>query len=593
MTAGLYIRVSTEQQVEKESLQTQESRLRAYCEANKLTVHQVYRDEGLSAKDTKREALQELLADIKSQSIQIVVVTRLDRITRSLRDLLSLLETFHEHDVKFISLADSIDTTGPMGRFMLNLLGSFAQLERETVAQRVAEVMHHRAAQGKWNGGVIPFGYTTQQRVLNDLTRSGISKAEATALAAEQCPQPKTLYVDPDEAETVKKIYSTYLKVKSARGTVQRLNAAGCRTRRQALWATSSITRILSNPVYIGKMPYGRRKTDLPSGEIKRASDDNYKVADGHHEPIISQEQFEIVQDVLADSSLKRTRSARTYLLSRLLRCGKCGAPMYGHAYAKRSGHEYFYYRCHGRWGDHPNACQGLTIPGDRLEEFVVDTLSELSQDHNFLNDKEKMLRVLTEEAEPDQSKAAAELDKLKAAERELTSRRDTLLDSLEMNVIEPEVFAERYEKIKNLLDQNRLMQAEVQTLTENLDVREAALQASFESIASFTNNWELLDEEGKAAMLQTIVKQITLTEDDMHMEIFLDSPESGEVAEVSHTGRGSSRRSVESGRGRSGSAGRGRWSRCHLRAAGAAPPGRRGGTRATRRGRAHRCGLG
>ena len=188
-----------------------------------------------------------------------------------------------------------------------------------------------------------------------------------------------------------------------------------------------------------------------------------------------------------------------------------------------------------------------MTIPGDRLEEFVVNTLSELSQDHNFLNDKEKMLGVLTEEAEPDQSKAAAELDKLKAAERELISRRDTLLDSLEMNIIEPEVFAERYERIKNLLDQNRLMQAEVQTLTENLDAREAALQASFESIASFANNWELLDQEGKAAMLQIIVKQITLTEDDMHMEIFLDSPEPKEVAEVSHTDRDSLRQLVGS----------------------------------------------
>ena len=121
--------------------------------------------------------------------------------------------------------------------------------------------------------------------------------------------------------------------------------------------------------------------------------------------------------------------------------------------------------------------------------------------------------------------------------------RREKLLDSLERELIEPEVFSERYGKIRDLLDQNRAMQAELQTFTDNLDARQAALEASFEAVASFGRNWDLLDHDGRVSLLQTMVKQITVTEEDMHIEVFADSPGLTGVEELSRTGSHSQRR--------------------------------------------------
>ena len=110
-------------------------------------------------------------------------------------------------------------------------------------------------------------------------------------------------------------------------------------------------------------------------------------------------------------------------------------------------------------------------------------------------------------------------------------------MDGLESGVIEKDVFSERYEALKELIEQNRRMQAELRDVSDNAEARTAALEASFEAIASFAQNWDLLDDEGKAALLQTVVKQITVTQDEMHLEVYVDSPPPGGVAEVSRMG--------------------------------------------------------
>ena len=146
--AGLYIRVSTEQQVDKSSLKTQEERLKAFCQQMEYKVVKVYKDAGLSAKNTNRPALSELMQDIKADRIDYVVVTKLDRITRSLRDLFQLMDFFNTNEVHFTSISESIDTKTAMGRFFFQLLGLLAQLEREVTAERVTTDMRHRAEKG-------------------------------------------------------------------------------------------------------------------------------------------------------------------------------------------------------------------------------------------------------------------------------------------------------------------------------------------------------------------------------------------------------------------------------------------------------------
>ena len=141
---ALYIRVSTLNQIDKDSLKTQEDRLIAFCKANGINEYKVYRDPGYSAKDIKRPALEYLMRDIKDGKVSGVFVVKLDRITRSVKDLINLTEFFNKYAIKFVSISENIDTSSAMGRAMQSLLGIFAQLEREVTAERVAMDMQHR-----------------------------------------------------------------------------------------------------------------------------------------------------------------------------------------------------------------------------------------------------------------------------------------------------------------------------------------------------------------------------------------------------------------------------------------------------------------
>lgn len=528
MNAALYVRVSTLNQIDRDSLSTQRSRLQAYCEANGFTVREIYEDAGFSAKDTNRPALKRLFSDIRKGRIHAVLVTRLDRITRSLRDLVKLVDFFQEHHVKFISISQNIDSSGPFGRFMRDLLGLIAQLEREVTAERVSEDMHHRALQGKWNGGVIPYGYTTRQRTLRELIESGMEEHRAAAEATRICPEPKKLYVDSQEARIVREIFRVYAETRSLRKTTQALNSRGLRTRNGALWAASSVRRILTNPTYSGKIWYGKRKTNPENGRLEPVSPDEWKVVDGEQEAIVSTEMFQEVQEILSTKTRKPTRAKNSYLLAGLLRCGKCGGPMYGYTFTKRGTNKtYVYYKCHNNTSKGRAVCDGMTVPGREIEDYVVNELMRLSEDVTFLNDREKMLSALRKEAEHVLKGKDERLQSLKAEERKLQARLDTLLEKLENGLIEDSDFERRYRQIKPEIAANRARQEEIEELSVRPEAALEALNASFEEISSFGRNWEFLDNEGRKLKLQTVVREIRVFPDRrIEMQVFLDSDE-------------------------------------------------------------------
>ena len=532
MKAALYVRVSTLNQIERESLSTQEERLKAYCKANDIQDYKIYKDAGISAKDIRRPALEQLMQDIEQEKVNIVVVTKLDRITRSLKDLIGLMELFEKEKTKFISITQNIDTTGPMGRFMLNLLGSVAQVEREMTAERVAEDMLHRALSGKWNGGPVPYGYTIRQRIINELGAKGVSEDKAVKEAARKAPEAKRLYVDKEESVIVKRIYEMYLEEKSLRGVTNRLNAEGYKTRKSMLWASASMLRILTNPTYTGRIWYGKRKTSL-SGKLKNVPKEKWQIVKGEHERIISDNVFYQVQDIIGERSFKKTRAEKTYLLSGLLRCGKCHGTMYGYTYRKKyksreTGKtkvtEYFWYKCHNNASKGSTVCEGITLPGNELEDFVVKELMKLSKDRKFLNDKKKMMKVLEEKLKPKHS-ADRDLKRLVAEEGNLEERKQVLIEKLETRVIDDITFKKEFDRMKKLLQVNQEAQAKVKSFAKNSELNKIALNASFEQLADFGNNWEFLDIEGRKARLQVVVKEIIVNDGKIDIKVFTDAP--------------------------------------------------------------------
>ena len=531
--AGIYIRVSTEHQVDKSSLKTQEERLRAYCQQMGYKIAKVYRDAGLSAKDTNRPALAELMQDIKAGGIDFVLVTKLDRITRSLRDLFQLMDFFITNEVDFVSISESIDTKTAMGRFFFQLLGLLAQLEREVTAERVATDMRHRAEKGRWTGGIVPYGYMTQSLAYKKYKEQGLNEKEASQRSIQDCSEAKKLYVEPNTAKTVKWIFNKYIEINSVRKVGTLLNSKGIKTRNDQFWPQTTIHRILRSPTYIGKTNYGKRKTDPISGKLVKQDESTWTIVNAEHEAIISEDIYNKVQKMLSMNSRKPTKPGRTYLLTGLIRCGLCGKSMSGYTFTKKgTSKSYSYYKCWNNVQKGKIACDGLNLPTNSLENFIVDKLKELSESHDFLNDKKKMVEFI--EARLKDTDSKNDIDQLNQKLSDLRKKLNFLMDKLQDGLIEDEDFRPRYGKIKadiNVLEDEK---TRLYSLSQNKQSTLDSLNASFEEISSFGSNWDFLDDVGKSMRIKAIVKEIRATKEKIELDLYLD------VVNLPHMGKDS-----------------------------------------------------
>ena len=335
---ALYIRVSTLHQANGYSLETQKALLVRHARDKGYEVAGIYRDVGLSAKNTNRPELQRLLADARERRFDLVLVWRIDRISRSLRDLKWLIDELHEHGVEFAAADQQFDTSDPAGLLTLHVLGSFAQFEREILVERIKESQVERLKMSDWSCGPVPFGY---------------GKVDGK------------LVEEPAEARVVKRMFEMFLKAKSIRGIVTRLNEEGVKTRRGNLWSGFVVKQILINPVYTGANVYGRHA----SGDTRIKPREEWTVLPGKHEPIVEPDVFEQVQGILESRPPNNVpqRSPAPYPLAGKLRCLKCGGPMHGST--KRKGTKvYRYYRCNRANHKGRAACAGTTVRADEFE---------------------------------------------------------------------------------------------------------------------------------------------------------------------------------------------------------------------------------
>jgi len=522
MKAALYIRVSTDNQVDRDSLKTQEERLRQYCSLKNYQVFNVYKEEGVSAKDTNRPAFEAMIKDVELKKFNCVLITRLDRINRSLKDLIGLMEFLNEKEIKLVSLNEDINTDGPMGRFMLNLLGSIAQLEREIDAERVSTDMHHRASKGKWNGGVVPYGYTTREKLTKQFQKQGLTEIQALEKSTKTAPELKKLYLNKEESKVIQYIFDKYLELKSLRGTVHELNVSGRKTRK-GHWTTTTVRRVLTNPFYLGYISYGKRKTDIATGKLKNVQKDLLKIVKGEHEPIIIKKQFNDVQEILKEKYFKPTVSPKTYLLTGLLKCGFCDGRMCGSTQPRKvsSGEtkSYPYYKCQTPFRKGKSVCKGQTIDGKIIEEIVINSIFNISENKEFLAEKEKLIKLLKKSTKPDKS-IEREKARITKQENELISRRNTLLEKLEKKILDDEIFLERYEKIKQELEEVRGRKEELELKAEESDAKILAFEASYEELVNFKETWPLLDDEDKRARLSLIVKDIVVIKEGKKLKL-------------------------------------------------------------------------
>lgn len=386
-----YVRVSSQRQVnEGDSLIAQQHEIEQEVEFRtrrenwQVDSLEFFIDAGKSAKDQNRPQLQRLKREIAAGKIDIVICFKLDRITRSLKDFVDLWSLFEEHGVDVISLREKFDTSMPTGEAMVQLIMVFAQLERRMTAERTYSIMRDRADRGLWNGGHI-LGYRSNPT------------------------EPGQLEIDDDAAKLVRTIFDKYEELGSSGAVTRMLSDQGIRYPRYEtrsgkqrggnLFAKQKVTGILRNPVYLGKIRWGN------------------SVYEGSHPPLISEQQFERVQQQLANSlkrnmnlRVKKPLASRIYLLSGLLRCS-CGAHMTGaKAHGRVSAHSYYVCTRQSHEGG-KYSCSAPRLPAEALEQAVIGRIRELG---NAIEAREKIVERAVQCLDAESAKLKSEEDVLR-----------------------------------------------------------------------------------------------------------------------------------------------------------------------------------
>lgn len=329
MKAAIYIRVSTDAQFEEGySVDVQKEQLTAYCVSKGIKDYDYYIDGGWSGSNIERPEMERLVKDVKDGNISHVIVYKLDRLSRSQKDTLYLIEdVFMPNNVDFVSLTESLDTSTPIGRTMIGILAAFAQLERETIRMRTRMGMNERVKEGYWmGGGRVPFGYDYDKN--------------------------KGILVPNKDAEKVRRIYDLYIQGYSPQNIA---NMLGLKYDRLAV-------QILKRKSNYGIIEY------------------NGVEYQGRHEPIISKEIYDKAMSAMIDRSITRT-STSEYLLTGLVYCGKCGAKMRYQKWGK-----WMKFVCYSQQKSKPYLikdpnCDQERLYADDVENIVIKKLLSLKEE--------------------------------------------------------------------------------------------------------------------------------------------------------------------------------------------------------------------
>jgi len=460
MNSALISRVSTlEQATDGYSISVQKEKLELYAKAQGYSFEH-YCDEGFSGKDLNRPALKRLLCDIKDGKIKIVLIYKLDRLSRRVKDILELVELFEKHSVILYSLSESLDLTSPFGRAALKMLATFSELERETIIERMMMGKTARAKSGRYScPGKVPFGYRASQSKDDELEIYEI------------------------EAEAIRKIFDLYINYNF---TFRKLYDYCKEVYPDIKYFGNQMCckALIKRPMYAGYFKWG---DELIKGV-------NFPA-------IIDYETFLLAQNKIEENRTKRSVDNTPYLLTGLIFCAKCGNRYVGklydrYSYKKNGGrtksYKYRSYGCAARVKRdkkyHPALCDNIIIPAQKLEEKIDTIIKNI----DFINGKTTI-------------HTTGFLDSLVTERAALNSKKDKLLDLYLEKAIDKDIFTTRLLEIEaKLKEYTLLIECETESTrsstNESLDIIQKALK-----------NYDTLDKKEKAILLKCIVKNIII----------------------------------------------------------------------------------
>ena len=464
-SAGIYIRVSTfDQAREGFSLREQEERLKEFCKFKRYNIYKVYQDAGISAKNDKRPAYQEMIEDVKKGNINVIVALKLDRLTRSVYDIEKLMKFVNDYECDIDCMADESNTTTSNGRMVMRIMTSVSQNEIEKCSERTKFGMA-----GAIKNGHIP-------------NRTGLGFKRKN----------KKLVPDPLTKDIIVRIFDLYLEGKSHQAIANIYNKE--KVLGKTNWYDSTIQKILSNELYKGDYVNGKR-TKHPTyyGNVI--------------EPIVSKEKWESCQYQKLRNARHYERTA-TYLFTNKLKCSKCGNFLGGHATTKTNGKKYYYYKC--------NTCKTYFNEIDIEKELKAFMLELAKQDDLINNYYTPFIKSKLEDKTEDYKKEIKDLDK----------QLDRIKTAYIKGVVKLEDFDKEIKHIeyqKSDLEKRQKGQKQYEDLSFTLNdllIIQDIQEIEFYTNPDVLNNWSNKSKEDKQKIIGKYIDNITIEKKNNKFEI-------------------------------------------------------------------------
>lgn len=472
-TVDLYIRVSTTEQAEEGySVGEQEARLRAYCEAYGYQIYAIHIDPGISGATLDRPGIRKVINDVKNKKITKVIVWKLDRLSRSQKDTLILLEdVFIPNNCDFVSLMESFDTSSAIGRCIVGILAAFSQMERENIKMRTTMGRQARIRQGHFHGSHCPIGYNFK-------------------------PHSNDLDVNPYTATMVKEVYRRFLSGESISSISRIMNDTYGSTYYD--WShNTAVRRILSNPVYMGKV------------QIKGT------YYQGLHDALITEADWYATSALLAHNKelLKRSFTYKTangystdHLLTGLLFCGDCGARMYARRVSKTNKK----YICHSVArtskamikSDHcTNRLHPYTVAD--LDSIIINEILKLSLDKAYFDD---MINEISDNADDMQATKDIIKEKIKDTDKQI----DRLLNLYQTGLLE---ITDIQIRLGELQKERKLLEKQLENETEKPSVD---IKKTWDTLSTFSDILENGTAEDIHNIIHSLIDKIVVLNEDI-----------------------------------------------------------------------------
>lgn len=479
---------------------------------------EIYEDEGFSGGNINRPKFQELLKDAREKKFDCLICYRLDRISRNVSDFSTLIEELSDLKIAFVSIKEQFDTSTPMGRAMMYISSVFAQLERETIAERVRDNMIEMAKHGRWLGGTPPLGFDSESMVYidEDMKERKMSK----------------LKVNKKEIELVKTIYRKFLELGSIHQATVFLQQNRLCGKRGKLLSPSAVSKILTNPAYVKsndnvldylrsidiqvfgkKDSYGILTYNKRDNKFNKRDKTEWIAAVSKHKGIIEADDWLLAQRLL-DKNREKSKTFRLGtsskgLLSGLVRCSKCGSPMRV-SYGRNNKH---YYTCTKRIQSKNVLCDNPTANGPDFDKAVLDNIMAI--------DKSRFLKGLNSNAAIIQD----DKEKIERINNEINTKKKQL-DKLTENLAKfdddiADILIDKINTLSREIKELQLQVSEVACTVEDAEIENNNYELIINTLDKFKDNFNSIEDvKTKKALLSMLIDEIRWNGDTSEIQI-------------------------------------------------------------------------